>query len=690
MKILNQSSLNSKGVGVLNQILFIGKSPKSFQFVQQVLDRSLFNLKFIPFVEFNSDPQNLENIRLIILDAIPLSNDDLHLVYSLKRESTYPQIPILALIEARPARLRYRMVEMGVDDYLTVPFDKLDLQVKVKNLINVAHRRAQVETNNGASVEIISSINQLLKKSNQPRIESDSKSLINDILLKLKVLLNCHSVLLFELKNENLLSLKSIIPPDILDNKLELSILEFPLFEKAVGFKEPIFLNIPKFENPFISYLNSKFKIQISAISIYPLILSKGKNFVIVILKTNQEIFTNDHFLMIEVFVELIRFNTHLLDSERQEEGKIEQQQGSFFYDFLDKVVNQLGFGILAIDKQNQIKFINEEAAQIFGVSKQDVLYKPLTNLLTPKDVEAILSFKDNVNGFERPELKIDVGANEKILLGFSLYRFADEETAENGLIISLKDITLRKEIEDERNTIEHLNSLGLMTTGIAHEIRNPLTGIKAIAQTLQDELDDHDSRTEHLSRIIRLVNRLDDLLKSLYAYARPQIPMRDFHSIENIFGDVTTSLQDKLTGKNIQIIETFPSDLPDIYVDRDQMEKVLSNILTNSIEAIESDGEIKISVHSLENGYPVSKEHFKALTQGKLYVEIHIHDNGSGILQSNLRNIFNPFFTTKILSAGLGLSVVYQTIKQNGGLIYFESEEKKGTDCYLILPAYK
>lgn len=691
MKILNQFSLNNKRVGsVLNQILFVGKSFKSFQFILQVLDRSLFNLKFVAIDEFENDSQNLEDIKLIILEAIPLSNNDLHLVYSLKTESHYSQIPILALIEAKPARLRYRLVEMGVDDYLSVPFDKLDLQVKVKNLISTAGFKPQVNGDKDISLEIISSINQLLKKSNQPFPNFDSKTLMNDILLKLKVILNCHSVLFFDVKDENLLSLKWVIPSEILDKMLELNILEFPLLEKAVRFKEPIFLNMPTPESLFVSYLNSKFQIQISAIAIYPLILGKGKNFVIVILKTKQETFTNDHFLIMEVLAELIRFNIHLVDNERKEEEKSDQENWSFFHNFLDKIVNQLGFGILAIDHQTRIKFLNEKAAQIFRVSKQEVLYKPLTNLLPQKDIESILSFKDNIDGFERHELKIEVDANEKILLGFSPYRYVDEETGDNGLIISLKDITLRKEMEDEKNTMEHLNSLGLMTTGIAHEIRNPLTGIKAIAQTLQDELDEHDSHTEHISRIIRLVNRLDDLLKSLYAYARPQKPKRDFHSIENIFGDVTTSLQKKLTGKNIQIIETFHSDLPEIFVDGDQMNHVLTNILINSIEAIESEGEIKISVQSLENGHPVSKEHFKSLIQGKLYVQIHIHDNGSGIPQSNLRNIFDPFFTTKILSAGLGLSVVYQTVKQNGGLIYFESDENKGTDCYLILPAHK
>jgi nitrogen-specific signal transduction histidine kinase len=502
--------------------------------------------------------------------------------------------------------------------------------------------------------------------------------------------LKAHSVLLFDLQDQDLLTLNSDIPETVFNDLLEFNIPEYPLLEKAVRFKEPIFINRPDSENVFISYLNSVLQIHISAICIYPIIINDETKFVLTILKANWETFTNEQFSIIEFFSELFRFKNHFSKTEIGQKDPVDKQDKVFYYTSLEKIVNQLGFGILAIDNKNQIKFLNEKAAQIFRVSPQEVIYKPLTNLLNQNEIEIMLSFKDsNIDTIERPELKIEVGEKEKILLGFSVYQYSFGEMGDDGYILSLKDITVRKEMEDEQNRIENINSMGLMTTGIAHEIRNPLAGVKAIAQTLLDELDEQDSHREHLSRIIRLVNRLDDLLKSLYAFARPAKPKRDFTSIEKILRNVTNSLQKKIKDKNIQMIETFHSNLPDIFVDNEQINIVLSNILTNSIEAIESDGEIKISAQAMENGNPLSNEHFKSLIQGKSYVKIHIHDNGCGISQSNLKNIFNPFFTTKMLSAGLGLSVAYQTVKQNGGLIYLESEVHKGTDCFIILPAY-
>lgn len=677
---------------MLHHILLLGKSNKSYQFIQQILERPRYNLKHLSIEEFKNSPLNFEKIDLIILEAIPLSSNDLQLVYTLKKESSNSQIPILALIEEKPPRLRYRLVEMGVDDYLTVPFDRLDLKVKVKNLVKLVNTNHNVENEKNilTEPEVLPDTNQLLTEFNKSFRSFNEGSSINQGLLNLKEILTAHSVLLFDLQDNDLLTLNSDIPETVFNDLLEFNIPEFPLLEKAIRFREPIFLNRPSSENGFISYLNSVLQIQISAICIYPLIINSETKFVLVILKANWETFTNNHFLVIEFFAELIRFKSQFIGTEHKDKEQANKKDWDFYFNFLEKIVNQLGFGILAIDKLNQIKFLNEKAAQIFRVSPEEVIYKPLTTLLTQKEIDIMLSFKDdNIDSIERPELKIEVGDKEKILLGFSVYQYTGIDTNDEGFIISLKDITVRKEMEDEKNRIENLNSMGLMTTGIAHEIRNPLAGIKAIAQTLLEELDENDSHREHLLRIIRLVNRLDDLLKSLYAFARPTKPRRDFISIENVLRNVTNSLQKKLSNKNIQMVETFYSNLPDIFVDSEQIKQVLSNVLINSIEAIESEGEIKIAVQTLENGYPISNEHFKSLIQGKPYIKIHIHDDGCGISQSNLRSIFNPFFTTKMLSAGLGLSVAYQTVKQNGGLIYFESETQNGTDCYIILPAY-
>lgn len=674
---------------MLRKILFLGKKYQAFQFCQQAIDKSHYDLHFVPIREFSVNSCDPEDLRLIIVEAIPLSNDDLHLIYTLKKESSYSDIPILAFVEENPPRNRYRVVDMGVDDYLTVPFDKLDLQIKIKNLISKASRSISPAVEQIKSVNLIKTVNRLLKQFNVPLLSFNSEALVKFLISELQEMLSAHSVFLFESKDKYLLRSKHSSPAGLPDTPLEFKVTNFPSLEKAIRLKEPTFLTNASQENPFVSYMDSVLGVKATGMIVYPLVSDDEFSSILMIVKTGPEKFSATHYLIIQILSELIRHTIHMDDIKRIEKRQMDREVWNSYYDFLERIVNKLDFGIIVLDNKHLIKFLNEKAAQIFGVEKEDILHNPLNRLLSEDEVRAMFAFKQtHIDTLERPELKIELQKEKQILLGYSVYQYTDEETGEDGYIISLKDITIRKELQEEKDRTERINSLGTMTTGIAHEIRNPLAGIKAIAQTMEEEMDENGANKEYLKRIIRQANRLDDILKSLYAFARPTKPNRGSHSIENILRDVIGSIQPHLQVKNIQLVESFNSGLPDIYVDAKQIRQVISNILNNSIEAIGSEGEISISVHSLDNGYPVSKEHFKSLIQGKSYVEIRIHDNGCGISPENLDKVFNPFFTTKIMATGLGLTIVYQTVKQNGGMIFLESDENKGTDCHIILPA--
>ena len=672
------------------KILFLGKKHQAFQYSQQVIDKSHYHLNFLPIREFNIDSCDPEELQLIIVEAIPLSNDDLHLINTLRKESSYSHIPILAFVEENPPRNRYRVVEMGVDDYLTVPFDKLDLQIKIKNLISNASSQIAPAVEPNKSVDIIKTVSRLLKRFNLPLLSFNSEELVQCLLSELKEMLSAYAVFLLESNDKYSLRSKHSSPEGLFDYPLELKVANFLPLEKAIRLKEPVFLTTASGGNPFVSYIDSVLRVESTGMIIYPLILGDELNSILMIIKTGPERFTATHYLIIQIFSELIRHAIYIVDIKRTEKQQLDREVWNFYYDFLERIVNKLDFGIMVLDSKHQIKFLNEKAAQIFRVEKEDILHNPLTSVLSEDEARAMFTFKEkHVDTLEKPELKIELHKDKKILLGYSVYQYTDEESGEDGYIISLKDITIRKELQEEKDRIERINSLGTMTTGIAHEIRNPLAGIKAIAQTMEEEMEEDDVKKEYLKRIIRQANRLDDILKSLYAFARPTKPNRGSYSIENILRDVIGSLQPHLRIKNIELVETLHSNLPDIYVDSKQIQAVISNVIKNSIEAIRSEGEIRISVHSLDNGHPISKEHFKSLIQGKRYVEIHIHDNGCGISRENLDKVFNPFFTTKMMATGLGLTIVYQTVKQNNGMIFLESEEHEGTDCYLILPAY-
>lgn len=674
---------------MLRKILFLGKKYQAFQFCQQAIDKSHYDLHFLPIRDFRFDSCDPKELSLIIVEAAPLSGDDLDLIHSLKKESSYSDIPILAFVEKNPPRNRYRVVEMGADDYLALPFDRLDLQVEVRNLVSNASLQAPPTVEPTKSIDIIKTVNRLLRQFNMPLLSFNSGELVDSLLSELKEMLSAYAIFLCEPKGKFLLQSKYSSPNDLVNHPLQLKVANFLPLEKAIRLKEPVFLTSTSEKNPFISYIDSVLGVESTGVIVYPLVLGDELNSILLIVKNAPEKFSATHYLVIQIFVELIRHAIHTQEVKRIEKHQLDREAWNYYYDFLERIVNKLDFGIMVLDNNYVVKFLNERAAQIFKMEKEDILHNPLTSFLSEDEARAMFTFKQtHIDTLERPELRIELHKEEKILLGYSVYQYTDEEGGEDGYILSLKDITIRKELQEEKDRVERINSLGTMTTGIAHEIRNPLAGIKAIAQTMEEEMGQDDPKREYLRRMIRQANRLDDILKSLYAFARPTKPNRGSYSIENILRDVIGSLQPHLRTKNIQLIETLSSNLPDIYVDNRQIQAVISNILRNSIEAIKHEGEISVSAHSLDNGHPVTKEHLKSLIQGKRYVEIHIHDNGCGIARENLDKVFNPFFTTKMMATGLGLTIVYQTVKQNNGMIFLESEEHEGTDCYIILPA--
>jgi len=267
---------------------------------------------------------------------------------------------------------------------------------------------------------------------------------------------------------------------------------------------------------------------------------------------------------------------------------------------------------------------------------------------------------------------------------------FLDKKGEADGYIISFKDITLIREIQEESYQRNRMASLGVMASGIAHEIRNPLAGIKAIAQTFEDEFEPNDPKNEYVERIVRQVNRLDDLLKTLFSYAKPRKPNRRFYSIESILQDVIHLVDQNIKKKNIKLKWKKKQDLPEIFVDSDQIQQVLINLILNSIESFKSDGEIIISIKPVnKNSDKYFRKPFYYQITKAPHLEVRITDSGCGISENDLENIFNPFFTTKSFGTGLGLSIVYQIIRENNGFIFFESELNSGTECHLFLPAF-
>jgi len=159
----------------------------------------------------------------------------------------------------------------------------------------------------------------------------------------------------------------------------------------------------------------------------------------------------------------------------------------------------------------------------------------------------------------------------------------------------------------------------------------------------------------------------------------KPGKPKQEFVNIESLIKGINLLLESKMNKKNIVLKTNFIEDIPYVYVDENQIEQVLINMLLNAIDAIESDGIITITTKT------VAEEDVK---KGNImWVVVDLEDSGAGIAQENIEKIFNPFFTTKNEGVGLGLSISSRLIEENGGRIEVNSELRKGTKFSIYLP---
>ncbi|WP_353094513.1 transporter substrate-binding domain-containing protein [Tissierella praeacuta] len=237
---------------------------------------------------------------------------------------------------------------------------------------------------------------------------------------------------------------------------------------------------------------------------------------------------------------------------------------------------------------------------------------------------------------------------------------------------------TLKKEVEIRTKEIIELNNLamhndkmqalGKLSSGIAHELRNPLTSINAFVDLIPLKIDDENFRKELMKIVPSEIKRLNDLVSSLLDYSKPKNPKPEKIMLSEILPDVLTLLKQKFREKKIKVI-TQNIDIC-LYADESQIKQILINILLNSIDAIDNNGQIDIEGDIVN-----------------IKASISIKDNGSGIPEEMLDKLFDPFYSSKKTGYGIGLSVTERLIKENNGDIKLESKDGQGTIATIYIP---
>ena len=230
----------------------------------------------------------------------------------------------------------------------------------------------------------------------------------------------------------------------------------------------------------------------------------------------------------------------------------------------------------------------------------------------------------------------------------------------------------------------EKLASIGVLASGIAHELNNPLTGVLTFTSLMRKKAAEGSEDAADLDLVIRETKRCASIIRRLLDFAREKVPVKGFFNLNQVIEDVVRFVERPASLQQIEITSDLDSALPQIWGDADLMKQVVMNLLVNAQQAIDGQGHIAVASRlcpSMASDQPS--------VDAMPMVEISVTDTGCGIAPENLARIFDPFFTSKEVGkgTGLGLSVSYGIVKAHGGKITVDSVVGEGTTFHVFLP---
>lgn len=339
---------------------------------------------------------------------------------------------------------------------------------------------------------------------------------------------------------------------------------------------------------------------------------------------------------------------------------------------FNDDILRSVSSGIITVDERDNITSFNEVAGKILGLDLNDPSSDRSPQLRNIKSVlHATLSNAESAANVQLEFYNEKEGRFVFLELNTSLLR----NTLGNviGAIADIRDITRRKKIEEEMVRVEKLASLGEMSAGMAHEIRNPLAGMKTSAQVLSKHLNT-ESDMVLLNGIISSIDRMNNTVTDLLNFSRPKPSCPAPYNLPELIDESINMLREKLRKSKINLTLDYKDDLPKAMIDKEQIQQVFINLALNSMKAMPRGGTLSIS----------AKKHPSV---DREFLEISFIDSGIGIRKEHMSKIFNPFFTTDPKGTGLGLSIVQKLLEKNNGYIQIDSMVEKGTHAMILLP---
>jgi PAS domain S-box-containing protein len=373
----------------------------------------------------------------------------------------------------------------------------------------------------------------------------------------------------------------------------------------------------------------------------------------------------------------VVRYQGALMDiTERREmEHRLHQQQ-----EFASRLVDSFPDLILVLDTTGHYTFVSPRCKDVLGYDVEDTRQMEFGGRTHPEDLPLVLSlYKDMLSGkqaFGSIEVRVRHKLGDWRRIRFNFSPLSDEKGSIEGVVLSGRDVTDLKRLEEQLIQAEKLAAMGQMLAGVAHELNNPLTAILGATELLRERPGTDDATRRQLELTHRQARRAARIVQNLLEFSRPASPQKKAVDLSNLLERTLQLHEHSLRRNNIEVDSHLPADLPGVIGDANQLIQVFLNLITNAEQAIR---EVRDSGRIQIRAGRIGKQ-----------VTITVQDDGVGIRPEGLPKIFDPFYTTKRPGGGtgLGLSICMSIIREHGGNIEAETLPAGGSAFTIYLPA--
>ena len=352
--------------------------------------------------------------------------------------------------------------------------------------------------------------------------------------------------------------------------------------------------------------------------------------------------------------------------------------------------------GVLAIDAQGRVTHLSSQAEEILGMTMAEARGADCGRVLTPAGHEEHPLLRGLAGKLAQVELYMTDRQGRDLPVALCMDRICDEQGDVQGLVCIVRDLTEERALDQEARRRERLAVIGELAAGAAHEIRNPLTGIGNCAQVLQMRLAEQESNRRMADLILQEAQRLERIITSLLGFARPGQPCMRESRIEDIVRQALELDRPVFEQAGVRCDVRTIGIVPAIYIDPEQIQQVVANLLRNGVAAMPDGGRLTVDVSVVRRRLHIRQklgrratDRITVASKGPQvrFVRIKVQDTGKGIPPDTLGRIFDPFFTTRSKGTGLGLSVSQSIIQEHGGWISVQSVQGKGAIFEVDLP---